>query len=553
MKNKLHYQFWPAKLTKTLTVPETTLYENLQTTAKRYPNKIAIQYYGASITYEQLLKEVEQLAGYLEHELRINKGDHVLLFMQNSPQFLISLFAIVRVRAVVIPINPMSVTDELKFYIDDAHIKSALVSQELYPKVKPLHDEGLLDDVIVTAYSEYVNETKTLDELPPEMVFPLEEDDRMIAWSDAISYDKRASVYEGDVQDIAMIPYTSGTTGKPKGCVHTNETIQSNIVGSYHWMNMTSDSVILTTLPLFHVTGLVHSALAPMYAGSEMALLTRWDKEYAIKAIETFKVTHWINISTMLIDFLSNEELESYDVSSLVLVGGGGAPLPEAIGKKLQETTGLDYVEGYGLSETMSHTHFNPPQRPKLQCLGIPAFSVDARIIDLETMEELGTEEEGELVVNGPQMFKEYYNNAEETEKSFIYIDEKPFFRTGDIAKMDEDGYFFIVDRLKRMINAAGFKVWPTEVESVLYGHPAIHQACVISAPDEVRGETVKAVVTLREPYKGKVTEEEIIEWSKDKLATYKVPRIVQFRDELPMTSSGKILWRTLQEETEVS
>src|SRR5699024_10224564 len=196
----------------------------------------------------------------------------------------------------------------------------------------------------------------------------------------------------------------------------------------------------------------------------------------------------------------------------------------------------------------MSHPHFNPPQRPKLQCLGIPAFGVDARIIDLETNEELGPNEEGELIVNAPQMFKGYYRNEEETKKSFIEIDGKSFFRTGDIVKMDDEGYFFIVDRLKRMINAAGFKVWPTEVESVLYHDPAINQACVISAQDEVRGETVKAVVTLNESHKDKVTADEIIAWSKDKLAAYKYPKIVEFREALPMTSSGKILWRELQE-----
>lgn len=550
MKNKLHFEFWPARLSKKLTVPETTVYDNLLTTARRYPNKKAIIYYGKELTYSDLLSKVEKLAGYLEKELNVQKGNNVLLFMQNSPQFLISLFAILRIRAVAIPINPMSVMKELKYYVNDAQIEHALVSQELLSKVQPLLEEELLNNVIVTAYSECTGSNRALKELPPEVKLPFDKVEGTIAWADAIQHNASASTYKGEATDVIIIPYTSGTTGKPKGCVHTNKTVQSNIVGSYHWMNMTSDSVILTTLPLFHVTGLVHSALAPIYSGSKMALLTRWDKDYAIKAIEQFRVTHWINISTMVIDFLTNEELDQYDLSSLKLVGGGGAPLPEAVGKKLEETTGLSYVEGYGLSETMSHTHFNPPHRPKLQCLGIPAFGVDARVIDLETMEELGPEEEGELVVNAPQMFKEYYNNPEETKESFIQIDGKEFFRTGDIVKMDNEGYFFIVDRLKRMINAAGFKVWPTEVESILYSHPAINQACVISAPDAVRGETVKAVITLNEAHKGNVTAEEIIEWSKDKLAAYKHPKIVEFRDELPMTSSGKILWRKLQEES---
>lgn len=551
MKNNLHFKFWPERLSKTLTVPETTLYENLATTARRYPNKVALNYYGQPISYRALINEVDQAAAYLEKELNIKQGENVLLFMQNSPQFIISLFAILRLRAVVIPINPMSITSELKFYIQDAKITNALVSQELFSKVAPLQEEGILNKVIVTAYSEYVDANRALAELPPEMSMSLEVSEGIIPWSDLMNYEVSPSAYEGEADDVAMIPYTSGTTGVPKGCVHTNKTIQANVVGAYHWMNMTADSVILTTLPLFHVTGLVHSALAPIYSGSEMALLTRWDKDYAIKAIENFRVTHWINISTMLIDFLSNPTLDEYDLSSLVLVGGGGAPLPEAIGQKLNKTTGLNYVEGYGLSETMSHTHFNPPQRPKLQCLGIPAFGVDARVIDLETMDELGPDEEGELIVNGPQMFKEYYNNAEETEESFVEIDGKDFFRTGDIVKMDDEGYFFIVDRLKRMINAAGFKVWPTEVESILYHHPAINQACVISAPDSVRGETVKAVVTLHDDYKKEVVSDDIIEWTKDKLAAYKQPRIVEFRDTLPMTSSGKILWRELQEENE--
>jgi fatty-acyl-CoA synthase len=223
--------------------------------------------------------------------------------------------------------------------------------------------------------------------------------------------------------------------------------------------------------------------------------------------------------------------------------------LPEAVGEKLFEATGLKFVEGYGLSETISHTHFNPPDRPKLQCLGVPAFEVDARIIDPVTLKELGVGEIGEIVVNGPQVFKGYYNQPEETEQAFVELDGKKFFRTGDIGRVDEEGYFFIVDRVKRMINASGFKVWPTEVESILYKHPAIQQACVVGVPDPKRGETVKAFVILNDDYVGKVTEEEIIEWSKGQMAAYKYPRIIEFRKTLPTTASGKILWRQLQEE----
>src|SRR5690606_37839702 len=195
------------------------------------------------------------------------------------------------------------------------------------------------------------------------------------------------------------------------------------------------------------------------------------------------------------------------------------ASLPAAVGEDLFQRTGLRYIEGYGLTETISQTHSNPSHRPKFQCLGIPVFDVDARIIDTATGEELGVNQEGELVVNGPQVFKGYYQREEENEKAHIEIDGKRFFRTGDIVRMDEEGYFFIVDRLKRMINASGFKVWPTEVESILYKHPAVQQACVVSSPDKKRGETVKAFIILKDDYKNKITETDIIKWSKEQMA----------------------------------
>ncbi|WP_067726141.1 long-chain-fatty-acid--CoA ligase [Oceanobacillus damuensis] len=547
MKNTNHFEYWPSRLPKNLTVPETTLYENLEMSVRKYPDKIAFHYYGASYSYKEFFNEVEHLAGYLEKELDIKEKDKILLFMQNSPQFIISFFAILRLRAVVVPINPMSVAKDLEFYVKDCGINQAIVGQELFEKVIPLKKEDLLKNIIVASYSEYINERNSLLDMPSVVSEPVKRFSEGIPWEVALNRAHLASAYKGKSDDMAVIPYTSGTTGLPKGCVHTNSTVQANTVGTYHWMNLTANTVTLTTLPLFHVTGLVHSTLSPIYAGSTLVIMTRWDREYAANAIEEFRCTHWINISTMLIDFLSNPNLENYDISSLEAIGGGGAPLPAAVGEDLYERIGLHFIEGYGLSETISQTHFNPPDRAKLQCLGIPSFDVDARIIDTATGKELGVNQEGELIVNGPQVFKEYYRREEDNENAHIELDGKRFFKTGDIVKMDEEGYFFIVDRLKRMINASGFKVWPTEVESILYKHPAVQQACVVSAPDKKRGETVKAFIILNDNYKGKVKVQDIIEWSKDQMAAYKYPRIVEFRDSFPTTSSGKILWRALQ------
>jgi fatty-acyl-CoA synthase len=251
----------------------------------------------------------------------------------------------------------------------------------------------------------------------------------------------------------------------------------------------------------------------------------------------------------MMVDFLSNPNLARYDLSSLQVLGGGGAAMPEALAQKLADTLGLDFIEGYGLTETMAPTHINPTQRPKKQCAGIPIFNTDARVLDLETGRECAAREVGEIVVHGPQVFRGYWKQPQASEEAFLEHDGERFFRTGDLGYYDEEGYFFITDRLKRMINAAGFKVWPAEVEAMLYAHPGIQEACVIGTRDPRRGETVKAVVVLKPAARGRVTPEDIAAWAREKMAAYKVPRVVELVETLPKTATGKIFWRQLQEE----
>ena len=550
MSSNRYLEFWPKRLAQSLSVPKTSLYDNLAVSARRYPDKVAIHYYGGSVSYRRLQEEVDSLAGFLQSELGVVPNDRILLFMQNSPQFVIAYYAILRANAVVVPMSPMNVTDELEFYINDCEATVAIAGQEVYERLAPLQKSTSLQHVIVATYSDYASHEFDL-EIPEEVgASRLDfEDPQTVYWREAIGSGFKPGPLTVSEQDMAVLPYTSGTTGRPKGCVHSHGSVNANTVGASAWTSMTANTITLTSLPLFHVTGMQHSMNAPIFAGGTIVLLTRWNRELAAALVERYGCTHWVNIATMVVDFLANPNLINYNVKSLAFVGGGGAPLPETVGEELFQLLGVRYAEGYGLSETISQTHFNPPDHPKLQCLGIPSFDVDARIIDIETLQELGLGEQGEVVVNGPQVMKRYWNRPEETAEAFIIIEGKRFFRTGDIAKYDEDGYFFIVDRVKRMINASGFKVWPTEVESSMFRHPAIKQACVIGVPDAKRGETVKAYVILHESERNKVTEQEIIEWAKGIMSAYKYPRIVQFVESLPMSASGKILWRKLQEE----
>jgi fatty-acyl-CoA synthase len=279
-----------------------------------------------------------------------------------------------------------------------------------------------------------------------------------------------------------------------------------------------------------------------------MVLLPRWDRDVAAALIQRYAVTGWTSVPTMVVDLLSSPNAERYDLSSLRATGGGGAAMPEAIAHKLEQRYGLAYLEGYGLSETAAATHINPPHKPKKQCLGIPIFGVDSRVVNPDTLEELPAGEVGEIITHGPQLFSGYWNRPEANAECFVELDGKRFFRTGDLGRVDEEGYFFLVDRLKRMINASGFKVWPAEVEAQLYAHPAIQEAAIIAQHHPRRGETVKALVVLEPQQRGVVSEEDILAWARTQMAAYKVPRSVEFMESLPKSGTGKIQWRLLQE-----
>jgi len=542
-----HFSFWPKGQPRTMSVPATSLFYNAEVSAARYPDKPYLVFYDTPVSFAEFRDEAERLAGFLQQACGVRKGDRVLLFMQNSPQYVIGYYGILRADAVVVPVNPMNLANELRHYVRDSGASVALVAQELYAQMQPLLNEGL-EHIVVAAYSDYLKRPTDL-KVPEFIAAPRQAigDAGVTPWSDVLARNLRPGPMTAGPDDLCVMPYTSGTTGQPKGCMHSHRTAMHTLIAGEYWFNMKPDTVRLAVLPFFHVTGMQGSMSGPLYTGATVVLLPRWDRDAAARLIQRYRIGAWTSIPTMVVDFLANPKLAEYDLSSIQRMSGGGAAMPEAVAQKLLDM-GITYVEGYGLSETIAPSHINPPERAKKQCLGIPLYDVDSRVVGTD-FRELPPGEAGEIVTCGPQVFRGYWNNPQATAAAFVEIDGKRFFRTGDIGRIDDDGYFFMVDRLKRMINASGYKVWPAEVEALLYGHPAIQEACVIGAADAHRGETVKAIVVIREASRGQVSEQDVIDWARANMAAYKAPRIVAFVDALPKSATGKILWRALQEQ----
>ncbi len=554
---RAYHRVWPRRLPHTLHAPATSLWLNLEVSALRYPQKPALVFFDRLTTYAELLAQAERLAAHLRAQ-GVQDGDRVIVFMQNCPQWIVAYYAVLRANAVVVPVNPMNKADELGHYITDPDARVAICAADLAGELVKAN-AGVpaaqrLRHMVVTHYSDAMGPQA---EVPPAWQAwlgtrhdtPVLDGASVATWAEALACTGPLPEHNRGPDDLAVLPYTSGTTGLPKGCMHPHRTLMHNAVASGLWGNSTPEAVSLLVVPLFHITGMVTGMHAGIYGGSTTVLMPRWDRELAGRLISRWRVTHWTNIPTMVIDLLASPSFEQYDLTSLVYIGGGGAAMPQAVAQRLLEQFGLRYAEGYGLTETAAPSHSNPPDAPKQQCLGIPFLSAEARVVDPETLRELPMGEAGEILIHGPMVFDGYWKRPDATAAAFVEIDGKRFFRSGDLGRVDEEGYFFITDRLKRMINASGFKVWPAEVEALMFKHPAIAEACVIATQDAYRGESVKAVVVLRADAKGKTSEADILAWCREHMAVYKAPREVQFVDALPKSGSGKVMWRWLQEQ----
>ncbi len=544
-----HLQFWP-NVPRSLTIPETSLWFNAEVSATRFPQRACINLYDSILTYAEFRRQAEQLAGFLQEACGVRRGDRVALYLQNSPQFIIGYYAILRADAMVVPINPMLLTKEVEHIVADSGARVLIGAQDQLSRVEPLLGQGLAH-LIVACYADYLTVPTDL-EVPGWIAAPRQPLPRtlgLVSWSDALAAGASPGPHLATADDLCLMGYTSGTTGLPKGCVHRHRSVMFTTMAVPHWAQLFQDEVALAVLPFFHVTGMQNSMNTPIYCGQTMVVLPRWDRGVAAELIKRYRVTSLTAVPTLMVDLLSSPDLASYELSSIKWLCGGGAAMPEAIAQKLQDLCGLGFVEGYGLTETAAPTHCNPRHRPKKQCLGIPMFDTESRVVDPSTLAELPPGEVGEIVSRGPGIFEGYWNNPEATAAAFVEIDGQRFFRTGDLGRTDEDGYFFMVDRLKRMINVGGYKVWPAEVEAMLYSHPAIQEAVIISRKDPRRGEAVKAVVVLKAAHRGTVDEDQLVRWAKDNMAAYKVPSTFEIAESLPKSATGKILWRVLQEQ----
>lgn len=530
------------------------LYYYLVNANRAFPKKVALHYLGKEMTYQEVYSDAVKLAGKLV-ELGIHKGDRVAIMLPNSPQAVIAYYGALIAGAVVVQTNPLYTERELTHQLKDSGAACVICLDRVYPRVARVQGDTLVQSVIVTAIQDYLV-------FPKNLLFPLIQKKKKelaphIMWTASVlSFKEIIRNGKEDMQpveldpenDLALLQYTGGTTGPAKGVMLTHNNLTANTLQSSHWMRTghNENDSILGVLPFFHVYGMTIVMNLSMMTASKMIILPKFDVEETLKTIEKQKPSLFPGAPTMYIALINHPDIQKYDLSSIEMCISGSAPLPMEVQERFEALTGGKLVEGYGLSEASPVTHCNPFTGMRRNgSIGMPFPNTDAKVVDAETEEEAEPGKVGELMVKGPQVMKGYWNKTQETEQ----VLKDGWLLTGDMAYMDDNGYFYIVDRKKDMIIASGLNIYPREIEEVLYEHEDVLEAAVVGVPDAYRGETVKAYVV---PKKGKtLTEESLDLHCRINLAPYKVPKIYEFRDELPKTMVGKVLKRSLIEENQ--
>lgn len=538
------------------TVPHSLSYEIdlipsiLEKSVRNFPYHNAIDFLGFTMTYQQLWEAVEKFSRAL-HSIGVKKGERILLYLPNCPHFIIAYYAAFRVGATIVSTNPLYSEKEVEFQIKDSGAETLVTLDVLFQQLKKTMSAVQLTRIIVGKVKDY---------LPPlkKIIYPIiaqkgtdkiviEEKKGIFLFQKLIKgrfppFDSPSIPHD----DLAMLQYTGGTTGIAKGAMLTHSNIVSNTIQIQHYYSglKKGEDIFISVLPFFHSYGMAVAMNLPLSVGATLILFPKFSAKDILNAIQHYRATIFPGIPSIYSVLNSYKEIKKHDISSINFCISGAAPLPITILEEFERLTGGIILEGYGLSEASPVTHCNPTKgKRKVGSIGLPMPDTDCRIVDIETGKEVPPGQEGELCIKGPQVMKGYWQKHEETHQAL----RNGWLLTGDIARMDEEGYFYIVERKKDMIISEGFNIYPREVEDFLIQHPRIADASIIGIPDKLRGERVIAYIVLKE---GEVsTQEEITKFCRDNLAKYKVPKKIIFRDKIPTNIAGKKLRRVLRED----
>jgi long-chain acyl-CoA synthetase len=556
-QEKPWFKSYPPNMPKTIRYPLTPLHKLLETAAEKHPTHPAIHFMGKTITYQELDETVDHFAAALA-KLGVKQGDRVALYLPNIPQYIITFYATSKIGAINTAVSPLYRERELEYQINDSGAETLIYLDLLHPLVEKIRDKVKLKNRIVASIGEYLPSAKRIvggllgkvpkHKIPPDagvhQFKPLLES--VLPNPPDVEIDPR--------DDLVALQYTGGTTGTPKGAMLTHYNLVSNAVCCAYWLygqdapNVEDKDVFLTALPLFHIYGMTTAMNAPIYMAGTMVMLPRPEPLEVLKAIQNQKVTVYCGVPTLYSQLIDHPDIKKYSLKTVRFCISGSAPLPPEVQKRFMELSGGVLVEGYGLTESSPVTHSNPLdptlKTVKIGSIGLPWPDTDAKIVDVQTgTKELAMGEDGELIIKGPQIMKGYWNLPDETKE----VLREGWLYTGDIAKIDQDGYFYITDRKKDLIKYKGYSVYPREIEDVLYEHPAVKLCAVVGKPDKKAGEIPKAYIVFKEG--ASVTEDEVKTYVNAKVAPYKAIREIEIRKELPMTPVGKVLRRTLRDE----
>ena len=535
-----HYDYW---VPHHVSYPRRPLTEILDTSAIEVPDHAATAFFGATLTFGRLKVRSDRFATALA-ELGIVKGDRVGIMLPNCPQYIIAAFAILRHGAVVVNINPTYTAREVLTVATDAGIRALVTLDALAPLIAGIRAQTAIEHIIVTSIAEY-----TPAQTPPPRI------EGTHSLTELIQGVKTPQVIRVPIapDDLAVLQYTGGTTGTPKGAMLTHANIFANVVQTELFMNRSPERGVgryLLVIPYFHIYAFTVGMMKALWVGAMQILLPKYDVEQVLAAIKEYRPTYFPAVPTVFVSLLNHPRVKDFGLENVKFFNSGGAPCPVEVIEQWERTIGRTLNEGYGLSETSPVTHSTPQLAiRKPGTIGVPVPDTDIKIVDLESgTSELPVGEAGELCIAGPQVMKGYWQRLDETERALrTHADGRTWFHTGDVARVDDDGYCSIVQRKKDMIIVDGFNVYPSEVETVLYMHPEVRLAAVIGMPDSYHGEVVKACVVLKEG--ASATPADLVTFCKSELAPYKVPRLVELRNDLPMSAVGKILYRVLREE----